>query len=185
MLRQAQIYLRHSEGDATPTIPQLKATLQVRGGRALILMQRMYRYEANITGFNPYWFARTQELQAVFATKGCATLFFTLSTADNHWPDLHRLMPPGYEDSPAGRRRAVIDNPHTVDSFFGAKVDTSALFDGVLKVKWKSYRHEYQGRGSIHTHGCVKLDNDPGLVELTAVNRRLCEVRIDYLIEDG
>ena len=80
-------------------------------------------------------------------------------------------MPPGYDDSPAGHRRAVIDSPHIVDSFFGARVDafTSALFDGVLKAKWKWYWHEYQGKGGIHTHGCVKLDYDPGLVELTAV----------------
>ena len=80
-------------------------------------------------------------------------------------------MPPGFEDSPAGRRRAVIDNSHIVDSFFGTRVDasTSALFDGVLKAKWKWYRHEYQGSGSIHTYGCVKLDNDPGLVERNAV----------------
>ena len=134
-------------------------------------MQRMYRYGANITGSNPYWFPRTQELEAVFATKGCANLFFTLSAADNHWSDWHRLMPPGYDESPAGHRRAVIDSPHIVDSFFGARVDafTSALFDGVLKAKWKWYWHEYQGKGGIHTHGCVKLDYDPGLVELTAV----------------
>ena len=44
------------------------------------------------------------------------------------------MMPPGYEDSPAGCRCAVIDNPHLVESFFGARVDafTSALFDGVI-----------------------------------------------------
>ena len=139
MLSQAQIYLKPSEGDATLIIRQLNSTLQAEGAEALTLMQRMYRYGANITGFNLYWLARTQELQAVFATKGCTNLFFTLSAADNHWPDLHRLMPPGYEDSPAGRRRAVIDNPHIVEFFFGARVDafTSALFDGVLKAKWK------------------------------------------------
>ena len=111
MLSQAQIYLKHSEGDAALTIQQLKAALQAGWAESLKLMERMYRHGANITRSNSYWFARTQELQAVFATKGCATLFFTLSAADNHWSDFHRLMPPGYENSSAGRRRTVIDNP--------------------------------------------------------------------------
>ena len=64
----------------------------------------MCRYGANITGSRPYWHAKQQELQAIFATKGCATLFFTLSAADTHWDGFFDLMPTGYEDSPAGDR---------------------------------------------------------------------------------
>ena len=80
-------------------------------------------------------------------------------------------MPRGYADSPAGGRRAVIDNPHIVDSYYGTRVKTftTALFDGVLKAKRRWFMHEYQGRGSIHTHGCVKLEKDPGLVDKTAI----------------
>jgi hypothetical protein len=30
-----------------------------------------------------------------------------------------------------------------------------------------TFRYEYQGRGSIHCHGTAKLNNDPGLCQLT------------------
>ena len=40
------------------------------------------------------------------------------------------------------------------------------LYD-TLDAKWHWYRYEYQGRGSIHCHGTAKLNNDPGLCQLT------------------
>ena len=42
------------------------------------------------------------------------------------------------------------------------------FFDGVLGSEWRWFRFKYHGRGGIHLHGTVKLENDPGLVELTA-----------------
>lgn len=97
----------------------------------------MCRYSANITVSPPYWYARQKELQAISATKGCATLFFTLSAADNRWEDSHRFMPPRYDDSAGGRQAAVIDNPDIVDSSFGTRVDhfTSVFFEGVLNAE--------------------------------------------------
>ena len=76
-------------------------------------------------------------------------------------------MPTGYEDSPAGRRRAVIENPHIADTYFGNRADafTSAFFGGVLQAQSLWYRLEYQGRGSTNAHGCAWLQNDPGIVD--------------------
>ena len=42
------------------------------------------------------------------------------------------------------------------------------LYD-TLDVKWHWYRFEHQGRGSIHSHGTAKPNNDPGLCDLTKV----------------
>jgi len=53
----------------------------------------MSTYAANITGSDAYWYKRRQELVAIFEQKKTATIFFTFSYADNHWADLHRLMP--------------------------------------------------------------------------------------------
>lgn len=75
--------------------------------------------ESNNTLAGPTVFRAPSTPPSMLATKGCATLFFTLSAADNHWEDLHRLMPPHHEDSAAGRRAAVIANPHIFDSYFG------------------------------------------------------------------
>ena len=40
------------------------------------------------------------------------------------------------------------------------------LYD-TLGAKWHWFRYEYQGRGSIHCHGTAKLNDDPGLCQLT------------------
>jgi len=56
----------------------------------------MSRHAANITGSDAYWYKRRQELISIFEQKKTATLFFTFSYADNHWEDLHRLMPGDY-----------------------------------------------------------------------------------------
>lgn len=79
------------------------------------------------------------------------------------------MMPDAYDDTEAGRRKALIENPHIAVFYFGDRVEafTSAFFDGILDAEWKWFGHEYQGRGNTHTHGCVKLGNDPGIVDLT------------------
>ena len=93
----------------------LNSMLRNGGLEASALERRMLRYAASITGSNAYWHARQQEIQSTFATKGSATVFTTLSAADNHCKDLRRLMPPRYPDTGVDRRRAVIGNPHIVD----------------------------------------------------------------------
>jgi len=91
-----------------------------------------------------------------------------------HWPELHSLL----QDSDSGldcasqdKRQNVIDNPHIVDCFFTQRLESFVknwLYD-TLDAKWHWYRFEYQGRGSIHCHGTAKLNNDPGLCDLTKV----------------
>ena len=57
------------------------------------MLMRLSPYSANITGSDAYWYQRRRELEATFEQKLAATIFFTFSYADNHWADLHRLMP--------------------------------------------------------------------------------------------
>ena len=67
------------------------------------------------------------------------------------------------------RRQNVINNPHVVDWFFTQRLESFVkhwLYD-TLGAKWHWFRYEYQGRGSIHCHGTAKLNNDPGLCQLT------------------
>ena len=141
-LSQASFFVKHHEGDAALTVDDLKAMLRNGGAQASALVKRMLRYAANITGSNAYWHARQQELQSTFAAKGCATVFITLSAADNHLEDLHPLMPPSYPDTARGRRLAVINNPHIVDWYFGHRVNAlmKSFFDGVLGYEWRWFR---------------------------------------------
>ena len=84
MLSQVQVYLNQNPGDAAMTIEHMRHLFQSGSPQAQQLIQRMCRYGASITGSRPYWYAKQQELKSILATKGCATLFFTISAADTH-----------------------------------------------------------------------------------------------------
>ena len=63
----------------------------------------------------------------------------------------------------------MMENPHLVDWFFTQRVESfikNWLYK-TLDAKWHWYRFEYPERGSIHCHGIAKLNNDPGLYDLT------------------
>ena len=120
-------------------------------------------------GSRQYWHARYQELKVLLQQKG-SSFFFTLSSADNYWPQLHSLMPNGTSNTTyGGSVNAVIDNPHITDWFFHAKAADFWLEES-LDAEWHWYRFEYQARGSIHAHGCATLKNDPGLCK-TSVDK--------------
>lgn len=90
-LDQTKIYLKQNPGDANLSIAQLREKLQ--NGTGDQILHRMSAYSANITGSDAYWFKRRTELESTFEQKKPATVFFTFSYADNHWADLHKLMP--------------------------------------------------------------------------------------------
>ena len=74
------------------------------------LMNRL-RYAAKVQGSSQYWFQRYQELRALIEQKGPPTLFWTVSAADNHWPELHKLLPHATEPPTLSMRiQAVIDH---------------------------------------------------------------------------
>lgn len=168
LLSQASVYLQQHPEDANLTVDDLRA--MVNNLSADQLMKLIQRYTAKIQGSSQYWFQRHLELRALLDQKGPPTFFWTVSSADNYWPELHNLMPHS-TNSPTHpmRVQAVIDHPHITDCFFF----TSKLSDfvehwlyDILDADWHWYRLEYQARGSKHAHGCAKLKNDPGICAL-------------------
>lgn len=99
--------------------------------------------------------------------KGLGTAFFTVSFADNHWDDLHRLMPNSSAE-PKLRYQSTNANLHLADWYFSEKLRLfmKHFFGGVLDLEWFWYRFEWQSRTAIHAHGVVKLKNDPGIADL-------------------
>ena len=91
-----------------------------------------------------------------------------------NWPELHALFKADTDNELDNstsdvRRQNVINNPHFVDWFFTQRLESFIkhwLYD-TLGAKWHWFRYEYQGRVSIHYHGTAKLNNDPGLCQLT------------------
>ena len=59
---------------------------------ANVFMSKVSRYVGNIEGTNAYWNRVREELKSIITTVGAPTLFFTLSSADMHWPELHALF---------------------------------------------------------------------------------------------
>ena len=46
----------------------------------------------NMAASNSYWNKERHELKAIITNVGAPTLFFTFSSVDMHWPDLHDLF---------------------------------------------------------------------------------------------
>jgi len=95
-LDQSKVFLKQHGDVATLTMEELKAKIQ--NGQINDIIHKMHAYTANITGSDSYWGKKRGELEAIMQQKGLGTAFWTVSFADNHWHDLHRLMP-GKKDS--------------------------------------------------------------------------------------
>ena len=134
-------------------------------------MSKVSRYVANIAGTNAYWHKVKEDLKAIVTNVGTPTFFFTFSSADMHWPELHAPFGDTSNTTSEVRRQNVINNPHIVDWFFTQRLESFIKHwsYNTLDAKWHWFRYEYQGRGSIHCHGTAKLNNDPGLCQLTQV----------------
>lgn len=121
LLSQSSVYLHHHPADANLTVDDLR--LMVGSMSAAQLMGRLQRYAAKIQGSSQYWFQRHQELRALLYDKGPPTFFWTVSSADNYWPEMHNLMIHSTTSPTRPMRvQAVIDHPHIADWFFTVKL---------------------------------------------------------------
>ena len=176
ILQQSGIFLKQNPSEAHLTIDELRE--MAASDNANVFMSKVSRYVGNIAGTNAYWNRVREELKAIITNVGPPTLSFTFSSADMHWPELHSLFQADTNSELGNstsdeRRQSVISNPHIVDWFFTQRLESFVkhwLYD-TLNAKWHWFRYEYQGRGSIHCHGTAKLNNDPGLCQLTQTAR--------------
>ena len=171
LLSQSKVYLQQHPCDASLTVEQLQDLVGTMD--SVQLMNRLQRYATKVLGSKQYWYTRYQELKALLEQKGPATFFWTVSSADNYWPELHSLLPHNTQTgiTHSMRVNAVIKSPHITDWFFHSKLKDFVTYwlNKTLDAEWYWYRYEYQARGSTHAHGCAKLKNDPGLCELVKI----------------
>ncbi|CAB4012614.1 Hypothetical predicted protein [Paramuricea clavata] len=168
ILQQSGIFIKQNPDEAHLTIDELRE--MAASDNSTLLMSKVSRYIGNIAGTNAYWNKVREELKAIITNVGAPTLFFTFSSADMHWPELHALFGANTGNATSeARRQNVINSPHIVDWFFTQRLEKFVkhwLYD-TLGAKWHWFRYEYQGRGSIHCHDTAKLHNGPGLCQLT------------------
>ena len=114
-LQQSTIFVKQNRSEAHLTIEDLR---NMTMNNSSSFMSELSRYVANITGSNAYWYRIREDLKAIIACKEAPTIFFTFSSADMQWPELHSLFDENSGDlNHEQRRKNVIDNPHLVDCF--------------------------------------------------------------------
>lgn len=181
ILQQTGIFLKQNPGEAHLTTEELQQ--MVANNSAHVFLSKISQYLANITGSNAYWFKAREDLKAIINHVGPPTFFFTFSSADMHWPELHALFSNDSNNTAENKRQNVINNPHITDYFFTQRLENFIkhwLYNS-LEAEWHWYRFEYQARGSIHCHGVAKLKNDPGLCKLSqkALEGYLAEIELN------
>ena len=122
-------------------------------------------YANRLRSTRAYWFQRRGELldmaqQLAHDGTGLPAVFFTLSAADYHWPDLFRLLAPGRNVSEAEH-----DNPDVVAYFFKRRCEVfiNTVLKPIFGVVDHWLRFEWQWHGSPHLHGLLWLDSTPNL----------------------
>ena len=139
------------------------------------LIKNILCFNSSLRGTSAYWHARCGELLDLVQQIGPPTLFFTLSAADIHWPDISRLLDPGtnYEalsrhEASKRRNSLVNDNPVIIAWYFVKRADffIKSVLVPEFKVNSFWYRFEYQHRGSVHLHGVLWLDGAPDVRNL-------------------
>lgn len=122
-LRNGGVFVKKNSEFENMTVDKFKEELQKNPN----IIKKMMFHNSNLRGTRSYWYARGQELLAMVRQLGLPTLFFTLSAADLHWPDLFHFLSPGEDPnsiSEARRRKLIEQNPAKVDAFFMERGDT-------------------------------------------------------------
>ena len=121
-LQQTGIFLKQNPGEAHLSIQELHE--MAASDNSTAFMSKVLRYVANIAGTNAHWHRVKEDLKAIITNVGTPTFFFTFSSADMHWPELHALF--GHDagvTSSKERQQNVINNPHVVDWFFTQRLE--------------------------------------------------------------
>ncbi|KAE8744175.1 hypothetical protein FOCC_FOCC009183 [Frankliniella occidentalis] len=152
------------------------------------VMSKIMFHARNIRGTKPFWKSKANELIEMVEQLKLPTVFFTLSSADLHWPELFSILAPDEDQvtMSEGRRRQLLqENPVIVDTFFLDRVES--YIDLVLKPKFKVkdywFRIEYQHRGSPHCHGLLWLEGAPDVTKLDSMTNEETHEVVNYFDE--
>jgi len=90
MGKQSQLYIRIHPQDANLTVEELRERLNSEGKETFLKSLRCHIDW--MPGLTPFWERNRRQLVQMIDRLGSPHLFFTLSAADLHWPDLHRII---------------------------------------------------------------------------------------------
>ena len=116
------------------------------------LMSKLMHYAKNVSGTNAYWNRAKDDLKTIITQVGAPTISWTLSCAEFHWPEFHKLFNSNGEPLYSESRKNVIDNPHLLDWFFTERTEQFVKYwlKKTLGATWYWFRYEYAvQRGSF------------------------------------
>src|SRR5579859_7160680 len=189
--REAQLFIKTAPGAADLTVEDLRQWLDSE--RKESFLKSVRRSIDWIPSLMPFWQHHRSQLIQIIEQVGSPHLFFTLSAADLHWPQLHRIIEQQRALSTGNdqldldtldekaRYDRCVDNltkfPHLASSFLQQCVKLflktlSKVGEFEFVDHW--YRYEWQHRGSGHVHGFLWLRNGPDLDKKDINNPEHC-----------
>ena len=177
-LAAGRMYLRQHPDSAALTLEEVRALPEAERRR---LAQDVVRFGAHLRGSQQFWRSQRQNLMALIDQLGTPHCYFTLSSADMQWPDLqdylHRF---GNVQAPSA---AVALNPLLCTWYMHERVDhfIETFLHDVLGLHTYWARHEYQNRGSLHTHGVGYLRDGLDMTEVARLANTLPEQLVEYV----
>lgn len=121
-----------------------------------------------LRGSDIYWQERRNELSHMICQLGNPTIFFTLTAADFHWPDLFRVLTSRSdveisELTDFDRAKLLQEKPILVAWFFQKRIEIfmKKFVIPIFNVRNYWYRFDWQNRGTPHIHGLLWLNDAP------------------------
>ena len=121
-------------------------------------------------GTAAFWGRKAQQLEALVEQKGDPTIFYTMSIADNHFPEFYRLVTPlDTTCTPEKCVQAAITNAIMFNelAYHRMRDMVQSWVRDTLHAEYDYTRMEWQSRGVVHAHGCAKLKECPDMEQLT------------------
>ena len=119
LLGQGNFYIKQNANELS--IDELRNLLHTDNHSQV--MSKIMHYAKSVTGTNAYWNANKENLKALMTQKGLGTIFWTLSCAEYHWPEMHVLYNNVDQIGNNNYRNNVINNPHIFDYMFTERVE--------------------------------------------------------------
>ncbi|KAI5699514.1 hypothetical protein M8J75_004058 [Diaphorina citri] len=144
-LQNGKICIQRNSDLSDLTADELRERFRADPG----LARRLMCYNSSVRGTNSYWRPRCGELLDMVQQLGAPTLFFTLSVADLHWPELYKLLDPETDFMSLDRNTASRKKSYTSQR--------------------ESYDFSRQGllvSNCPHIHGVLWLENAPDVSNL-------------------
>lgn len=165
LLLKANVYIKQGQWQ-NENVESFKNIIEINPK----LLNSMVCFTRQLKSTTAYWKSKCVELLDMCKQLRTPRIFFTLSAADYHWPDLYKVIAPNrkFEDLTSEDRRELMQqNPILVGYFFQYRLEqfVKLVLKPVYNIVDYWYGDEWQSRGSTHAHGVLWLKDAPNFAE--------------------